>query len=82
MNIRSKRHHYKVSEFVFKKLNNPYKIQDLYAGPFKIIKISRDNNVVVIDEKSKISRQNIKNITPFFIKKGEDFVVRQGEKRD
>ncbi|KAG0439306.1 Transposon Tf2-9 polyprotein [Dictyocoela muelleri] len=72
---------YKEGDLVFKKLHNPDKIQDLYAGPFKIIKLSEDKNVVLIDEKSKISRQNIKNITPFFIKEGEDVAYRHDPSR-
>ncbi|KAG0438124.1 Pro-Pol polyprotein [Dictyocoela muelleri] len=65
-----KRHTYRVGDLVFKRLHNPDKIHNLYSGPFKILAISKDGNVITIDEISKISRQNIKNITPFLSKRG------------
>lgn len=63
----------------FKRLHNPDKINDLFSGPFKIIAISNDHNVVTIEEDNKISRQNIKNITSFRPKRGEDVVLRHAD---
>ncbi|KAG0426439.1 Retrovirus-related Pol polyprotein from transposon TNT 1-94, partial [Dictyocoela muelleri] len=48
-----KRHTYRVGDLVFMRLHNPDKIHDLYSGPFKILAISKDGNVITIDEISK-----------------------------
>ncbi|KAG0435920.1 Transposon Tf2-6 polyprotein, partial [Dictyocoela muelleri] len=70
-NSKRKIHEYKVGDKVFKKTFDPDKINDLYSGPFTIMKVSKDKNYVIIKENNKTSRQNIKNITPFFDEEGK-----------
>ncbi|KAG0435615.1 Retrovirus-related Pol polyprotein from transposon 17.6, partial [Dictyocoela muelleri] len=56
---------FKENDLVFRKAFNPDKLQDLWKGPFKVIKVPKNREFVLIEEKSKISRQNIKNIRHF-----------------
>ncbi|KAG0420329.1 Transposon Tf2-6 polyprotein [Dictyocoela roeselum] len=60
-----KMHKYKVGDKVFRKTHSPDKINDLYLRPFDIMEVSSDGNIVTINKPNKISKQNIKNITPF-----------------
>ncbi|KAG0420008.1 Transposon Ty3-G Gag-Pol polyprotein [Dictyocoela roeselum] len=70
-NKKRKMHKYKVGEKIFKKAFDPNKINDLYSGPFTILKINNDKNYVIIQKNKKVTRQNIKNITPFLGEKGK-----------
>ncbi|KAG0420474.1 Transposon Tf2-6 polyprotein [Dictyocoela roeselum] len=69
-----KSHKYTVGDKVFKRTHHPDKINDIYSGPFEILEVSKDENVVTINEPTKLSRQNIKNITPFCPGRREDVV--------
>ncbi|KAG0435785.1 Pol polyprotein [Dictyocoela muelleri] len=67
------KHTYKQGDLVFKKMHYPDKIREKWAGPFRIDKLI-NNDTYIIDEGTKMTRQNIKNIRPFF-KRGEDVVT-------
>ncbi|KAG0420508.1 Transposon Tf2-6 polyprotein [Dictyocoela roeselum] len=66
------KHEYKKGDLIFKKMHHPDKIREKWAGPFRIEKLI-NKDTYVIDEGTKLTRQNIKNIRPYF-KRGEDVV--------
>ncbi|KAG0431926.1 hypothetical protein DMUE_5529 [Dictyocoela muelleri] len=66
MNKTRKGYNYKVGDLVYRKTHSPDKIDNKYVGPFEILKLDSKGNYVILNEIKKISRQNIKNITPAF----------------
>lgn len=57
---------FKIHQKVFKRNFSPDKVEPIWNGPFEIIELDKDENYVIIKEKTKITKQNIKNIRPCF----------------
>lgn len=58
--------HFKVNDEVYKKSFSPDKMDPIWKGPFKIIEMDKNGNYVIIEELNKITKQNIKNVRPYF----------------
>lgn len=56
---------FKKGELIFRKNFSPDKCEVKWKGPFEIIEIDRQGNNVLVKEKFKITKQNVKNIRPF-----------------
>jgi transposase InsO family protein len=59
---------FKIGNLVFKKNHSPDKGDDIWLGPFKILDVDLNGNWIKIDEGTKTSKQNVKNVRP--IKEG------------
>lgn len=62
-NSKRKEHIYNIGDKVYKKNHMQDKVQRLWLGPYSIQKI-KDENTVYIDELTKVTLQNIKNLKP------------------
>lgn len=65
------------NQFVFLKNQSQDKADAKWKGPFKIIKVNSNNNIT-IEEGNKFTKQNIKNIKPYFntLWEGQDVVSK------
>lgn len=61
---------YKSGDRVYKKNHDPDKLAEKWTGPFLVTKVI-DQNVVEIQQKNKITRENIKNLKPDFSRGGD-----------
>jgi transposase InsO family protein len=72
---RIKKFNFKINEWVYKKTFSPDKVDPVWKGPFKILNVDKNGNYVEIQENFKTTKQNIKNLRPYF-RRGEDAAVR------
>lgn len=62
---KSKNHRYGIGDLILKKNRSPDRIDLKWKGPFTITQVL-DENTVWIKEASKMTKQNIKNIIPYW----------------
>jgi hypothetical protein len=56
----------KIGDSILKLNHSPDKAEDIWQGPFEIVDVDCEGNWVVIDQGNKKSKQNVKNVRPFF----------------
>ncbi|KRH93921.1 putative LTR transposon, partial [Pseudoloma neurophilia] len=59
-------HEYKIGERVLVEKESRSKSDPIYDGPFSIIEIYREGNMVKMEDSKKEITRNIKKIKPFF----------------